>query len=126
MIATRDAYGKTLLELGREDSRVVVLDADLSGSTKTGVFAKEFPERFHNVGIAEGNMIGIAAGLAAGGMVPFASTFAVFAAGRAFEQIRQSVAYPALPVNIVATPSVKTAARTSRSRISPSCARCRT
>jgi len=103
MIATRDAYGKTLLELGREDSRVVVLDADLSGSTKTGVFAKEFPERFYNVGIAEANMVGIAAGLAAGGMIPFASTFAVFAAGRAFEQIRQSVAYPSLPVNIVAT-----------------------
>jgi len=103
MIATRDAYGKTLLELGRENPRVVVLDADLSGSTKTGVFAKEFPERFYNVGIAEANMVGIAAGLAAGGMIPFASTFAVFAAGRAFEQIRQSLAYPGLPVNIVAT-----------------------
>jgi transketolase len=103
MIATRDAYGKTLLELGRENPRIVVLDADLSGSTKTGIFAKEFPERFFNVGIAEANMVGIAAGLAAGGMIPFASTFAVFASGRAFEQIRQSLAYPGLPVNIVAT-----------------------
>ena len=103
MIATRDAYGKVLAELGREDERVVVLDADLSGSTKTGVFAKEFPERFFNVGIAEGNMIGMAAGLAAGGMIPFASTFAVFAAGRAFEQIRQSAAYPKLGVKVVAT-----------------------
>jgi transketolase len=103
MIATRDAYGKTLLELGRENPRVVVLDADLSGSTKTGLFAKEFPERFFNAGIAEANMVGMAAGLAAGGMIPFASTFAVFAAGRAFEQIRQSLAYPKMNVKIVAT-----------------------
>jgi len=103
MIATRDAYGKTLVALGRENDRIVVLDADLSGSTKTGVFAKEFPQRFFNAGIAEANMVGMAAGLAAGGMLPFASTFAVFAAGRAFEQIRQSVAYPGLNVKIVAT-----------------------
>lgn len=103
MIATRDAYGQTLLELGRENARVVVLDADLSGSTKTGVFAKEFPQRFFNAGIAESNMVGMAAGLAAGGMIPFASTFAVFAAGRAFEQIRQSLAYPKLNVKVVAT-----------------------
>lgn len=103
MIATRDAYGKTLLELGRENSKIVVLDADLSGSTKTALFAKEFPERFFNAGIAEANMVGMAAGLAAGGMIPFASTFAVFAAGRAFEQIRQSLAYPHLNVKIVAT-----------------------
>jgi transketolase len=103
MIATRDAYGKTLVELGRENDKIVVLDADLSGSTKTALFGKEFPERFFNVGIAEANMIGIAAGLAAGGMIPFASTFAVFAAGRAFEQIRQSVAYPRLNVKVVAT-----------------------
>ena len=103
MIATRDAYGKTLVELGRENDKIVVLDADLSGSTKTAMFGKEFPERFFNVGIAEANMIGIAAGLAAGGMIPFASTFAVFAAGRAFEQIRQSVAYPRLNVKVVAT-----------------------
>lgn len=103
MIATRDAYGATLVELGRENRRVVVLDADLSGSTKTALFGKEFPERFFNAGIAEANMIGMAAGLAAGGMVPFASTFAVFAAGRAFEQIRQSLAYPKMNVKIVAT-----------------------
>jgi len=103
MIATRDAYGKALLELGRENTRVVALDADLSGSTKTAVFGKEFPERFFNAGIAEANMVGMAAGLAAGGMIPFASTFAVFAAGRAFEQIRQSLAYPKMNVKIVAT-----------------------
>lgn len=103
MIATRDAYGKTLLEIGREDERVVVLDADLSRSTKTSVFAKEFPGRFFNAGIAESNMVGMAAGLAAGGMIPFVSTFAVFAAGRAFEQIRQSLAYPKLNVKVVAT-----------------------
>ncbi|WP_225072448.1 transketolase family protein [Desulfuromonas sp. CSMB_57] len=103
MIATRDAYGQALVELGRSDSRIVALDADLSGSTKTAQFAKEFPDRFFNAGIAEANMVGMAAGLAAGGMIPFASTFAVFAAGRAFEQIRQSVAYPRLNVKIVAT-----------------------
>lgn len=102
-IATRDAYGKALVELGRTDDKIVVLDADLSGSTKAAVFAKEFPERFFNAGIAEANMVGMAAGLAAGGMIPFASTFAVFAAGRAFEQIRQSIAYPRLNVKIVAT-----------------------
>jgi len=102
-IATRDAYGETLLELGRENEKVVVLDADLSGSTKTASFAKEFPERFFNAGIAEANMVGMAAGLAAGGMIPFASTFAMFAAGRAFEQVRQSLAYPKLNVKIVAT-----------------------
>ena len=103
MIATRDAYGKALVELGRQDPRIVVLDADLSGSTKTALFRKEFPERFFNAGIAEGNMVGMAAGLAAGGMIPFASTFAVFASGRAFEQIRQSLAYPRLNAKIVAT-----------------------
>jgi len=102
-IATRDAYGKALVELGHADQRIVVLDADLSGSTKTALFGKEFPERFFNVGIAEANMVTMAAGLAAGGMVPFASTFAVFAAGRAFEQIRNSVAYAKLNVKIVAT-----------------------
>ena len=103
MIATRDAYGQALLELGRENPKVVALDADLSGSTKTSMFAKEFPARFFNVGIAEANMVGMAAGLAAGGMIPFASTFAVFAAGRAFEQIRQSLAYPRMNVKVVAT-----------------------
>jgi transketolase len=102
-IATRDAYGKALLELGRANDKIVVFDADLSGSTKTALFGKEFPERFFNAGIAEANMTGMAAGLAAGGMIPFASTFAVFAAGRAFEQIRQSIAYPRLNVKIVAT-----------------------
>ncbi|PLY06160.1 MAG: transketolase [Desulfuromonas sp.] len=102
-IATRDAYGEALLELGRSNEKIVVLDADLSGSTKTAVFSKEFPERFFNAGIAEANMVGMAAGLAAGGMIPFASTFAMFAAGRAFEQIRQSLAYPKLNVKVVAT-----------------------
>ncbi|MEZ4601589.1 MAG: transketolase family protein [Syntrophotaleaceae bacterium] len=102
-IATRDAYGKTLLELGGENDRIVVLDADLSGSTKTALFAKQYPDRFFNAGIAEANMIGMAAGLAAGGMIPFASTFAVFAAGRGFEQIRQSITYPRLNVKVVAT-----------------------
>ena len=103
MIATRDAYGETLAELGAENSAIVALDADLSGSTKTGVFAKKFPERFFNMGIAEANMVGTAAGLAAVGKVPFVSTFAIFAVGRAWEQVRQSVAYPKANVKIVAT-----------------------
>lgn len=103
MIATRDAYGETLAELGAENKDVVALDADLSGSTKTGVFAKKFPERFFNMGIAEANMVGTAAGLAAVGKIPFLSTFAIFAAGRAWEQIRQSAAYPKANVKIVAT-----------------------
>jgi len=103
MIATRDAYGETLAELGAEDPRIVALDADLSGSTKTGVFAKKFPERFFNMGIAEANMVGTAAGLAAVGKIPFVSTFAIFAVGRAWEQVRQSVAYPKANVKIVAT-----------------------
>jgi transketolase len=103
MIATRDAYGETLAQLGAEDPRIVVLDADLSGSTKTGIFAKKFPERFFNMGIAEANMIGTAAGMAAVGKIPFASTFAIFAVGRAWEQVRQSVAYGKANVKIVAT-----------------------
>lgn len=103
MIATRDAYGETLAELGAENDKIVALDADLSGSTKTGVFAKKFPERFFNIGIAEANMVGTAAGLAATGKIPFLSTFAIFAAGRAWEQIRQSVAYPKANVKVVAT-----------------------
>ena len=103
MIATRDAYGKALVELGHADQRIVALDADLSGSTKTALFGREFPERFFNAGIAEANMVTMAAGLAAGGMIPFASTFAVFATGRAFEQIRNSIAYAKLNVKIVAT-----------------------
>ena len=105
MIATRDAYGEVLVELGAENENVVVLDADLSGSTKTAGFAGKFPERFFNMGIAEANMIGTAAGLAAAGKIPFASTFAIFAVGRAWEQVRQSVAYPKANVKIVATHS---------------------
>ncbi len=102
-VATRDAYGDALVALGKKRNDVVVLDADLSGSTKTGKFAKVFPERFFNVGIAEQDMIGTAAGLAIGGKLPFASTFAVFATGRAWEQVRQSVCYPNLNVKIVAS-----------------------
>lgn len=103
MIATRDAYGEALKELGNINKDVVVLDADLSGSTKTSVFKKSFPERFFNVGIAEQNLIGTAAGLATTGKIPFASTFAMFATGRAFEIIRNSVCYPKLNVKIAAT-----------------------
>lgn len=101
--ATRDAYGQVLVEIGRERPEVVVLDADLSGSTKTALFAREFPDRFFNAGIAEANLIGMAAGLAAAGKTPFASTFAVFATGRVYDQIRVSVAYPNLGVKIAAT-----------------------
>ena len=101
--ATREAYGKALLTLGAGNPDVVVLDADLSKSTKTADFGKQYPERFFNMGIAESNLIGTAAGLAAAGKIPFASTFAIFAVGRAFEQIRNSVAYPKLNVKIAAT-----------------------
>jgi len=104
-IATRQAYGEELVEVGKSHPEVVVLDADLSGSTKTALFAREFPERFFNAGIAEADMIGMAAGLAAAGKRPFASTFAVFATGRVYDQIRVSVAYPELPVVIAATHS---------------------
>ena len=90
-IATRDSYGEALVELGREHPDVVVLDADLAAATKTGVFKKAFPERYFDCGIAEQNMIGVAAGMASMGLVPFASSFAMFAAGRAFEQVRNSV-----------------------------------
>ncbi len=100
---TRDAYGKTLAELGLQDDRIVVLTADLAGSTKTELFAKKYPNRFFNIGVAEANMMGIAAGLAMGGYRPFASTFAVFATGKPWEQIRQVIAYPKIPVRIVAT-----------------------
>lgn len=103
MIATRDAYGEALAELGETNKDVVVLDADLSGSTKTAIFAKKFPERFFNMGVAEQDMMGTAAGLAASGKIPFASTFAIFATGRAWEQVRQSIAYPKLNVKIVAS-----------------------
>jgi len=102
-IATRDAYGKALVALGQSNERIVVLDADLAKSTKTIDFAKAIPERFFDIGIAEQNMIGIAAGLAASGKIPFASSFAMFATGRAFEQIRNSIAYPKLNVKIAAT-----------------------
>ena len=102
-IATRDSYGNALVELGQQHENLVVLDADLAAATKTGVFKKAFPERHINCGIAESNMIGVAAGLAATGKVPFASSFAMFAAGRAFEQVRNSVGYPKLNVKIGAT-----------------------
>ncbi len=102
-IATRDAYGQALVNLGQSDPRLVVLDADLSKSTKTAEFAQKYPERFFNCGIAEQNMMGVAAGLAVCGKVPFVSTFAVFATGRGFEQIRNSIAYPKLGVKIAAT-----------------------
>ena len=102
-IATRESYGNALAELGKEFENLVVLDADLSGATKTGTFKKVFPERHINCGIAEGNMMSVAAGIATTGKVPFASTFAMFAAGRAFEQIRNSIGYPNLNVKIGAT-----------------------
>jgi len=102
-IATRESYGNALTELGAKHENMVVLDADLAGATKTSIFKKAFPERHIDCGIAEGNMMGIAAGLAATGKVPFASTFAMFAAGRAFEQIRNSIGYPKLNVKIGAT-----------------------
>ena len=101
--ATRDAYGKALLELGKTDPKVVVLDADLSSSTRTSWFAKEFPGRFYNVGVAEQNLIGMAAGMALSGKTVFASSFAMFCTGRAWEIIRCSVAYPKLNVKIVST-----------------------
>ena len=103
MMATRDAYGEALKELGKVNEDIVVLDADLSGSTKTAVFKNEYPERFFNVGIAEQSLIGTAAGLATAGKIPFASTFAMFATGRAFEIIRNSICYPKLNVKIAAT-----------------------
>ena len=102
-IATRDSYGNALVELGKEKDNVVVLDADLAAATKTAVFKKEFPERHIDCGIAEANMTGIAAGLSTCGKVPYISTFAMFAAGRAFEQVRNSIGYPHLNVKIGAT-----------------------
>lgn len=104
-VATRDAYGEALLELGKQRKDIVVLDADLSGSTKTGKFAKAFPDRFYNVGISEQDLIGTASGLSLTGKIPFASTFAVFETGRAWEQIRQTVCYSNLNVKLVATHS---------------------
>lgn len=102
-IATRDSYGNALVELGNEVDNLVVLDADLAAATKTGVFKKAFPDKHIDCGIAESNMMGIAAGIASTGKVPFVSTFAMFAAGRAFEQVRNSVGYPHLNVKIGAT-----------------------
>ncbi|MCI5504021.1 MAG: transketolase family protein [Eubacterium sp.] len=102
-IATRASYGEALVELGKEHDDVVVLDADLAAATKTGTFKKAFPDRFFDCGIAESNLMGVAAGIATTGMVPFASTFAMFAAGRAFEQVRNSIGYPHLNVKIGAT-----------------------
>ena len=102
-VATRDSYGNALTELGAEVSDLVVLDADLAGATKTGVFKKAFPDRHFDFGIAEGNMMTAAAGMAAAGLVPFVSSFAMFAAGRAFEQARNSIGYPHLNVKIGAT-----------------------
>ena len=101
--ATRDAYGKALVELGEKNKNVVVLDADLAAATKTGAFKKAFPERFFDTGIAESNMMSLAGGLATTGFTVFASTFAMFAAGRAFEQVRNTIAYPHLNVKIGAT-----------------------
>ncbi len=102
-IATRDSYGKALAELGKEHENLVVLDADLAAATKTGVFKKAYPERFIDCGIAEANMTGVAAGLSTCGKVPFISSFAMFVAGRAFEQVRNSIGYPHLNVKIGAT-----------------------
>ena len=102
-IATRQSYGEALLELGKENEKIVVLDADLSSATKTNMFAKEFPKRFFDLGIAEQDMIGTAAGFATCGKIPYASTFAIFAAGRAYDQIRNSICYPNLNVKICAT-----------------------
>ena len=99
-IATRESYGNALVELGTRNPDVVVLDADLAEATKTGVFKKAFPDRHIDCGIAEGNMVGVAAGLATTGKIPFVSSFAMFAAGRAFEQVRNSVGYPHLNVKI--------------------------
>ena len=102
-IATRESYGNALKELGAENPNVIVLDADLAGATKTGVFKKAFPDRFFDCGIAESNMMAIAAGVATTGKIPFCSTFAMFAAGRAYEQVRNAVGYPHLNVKIGAT-----------------------
>ena len=102
-MATRDGYGKALVELGKDHEDIVVLDADLAGSTKTGMFGKAYPDRHFNCGIAEADMMCVAAGLAASGMTPFASSFAMFASGRAYEQIRNSIGYPQLNVKVCAS-----------------------
>ena len=120
-IATRVSYGNALVELAKEHDDVYVLDADLAAATQTAIFKKEFPERHIDCGIAECNMIGIAAGLAATGKVPFASSFAMFAAGRAFEQVRNSVGYPHLNVKIGATTSDSYSSSTIWWPTSPEC-----
>ena len=102
-VATRDSYGNALKELGASAANLVVLDADLAGATKTSVFQKAYPDRHFDCGIAEANMINVAAGLSTMGLVPFAATFAMFAAGRAYEQVRNTVGYPHLNVKIGAT-----------------------
>lgn len=102
-IATRESYGQTLVELGEKYPEIVVLDADLAAATKTGMFKKAYPDRFFDCGIAEGNMMGVAAGLAACGKIPFVSSFAMFATGRAYEQIRNSIGYPGLNVKVCAS-----------------------
>ena len=102
-VATRDSYGNALAELGKTHENIVVLDADLAGATKSGIFKKAFPERHFNCGIAESNMVGVGAGLSTMGLVPFISTFAMFAAGRAYEQVRNTIGYPHLNVKICAT-----------------------
>jgi len=103
MKSTRQAYGETLAMLGEKNDKIVVLDADLSGATKTAIFKKKFPNRFYNCGIAEGNMMTVASGLASVGLIPFVSSFAMFPAGRAYEHIRNGIAYPKLNVKICAT-----------------------
>lgn len=108
-IATRQSYGEALAKLGEENKDIVVLDADLSKTTKTEIFAKQFPDRFFDVGIAEQNLMGVAAGMASSGFIPYASSFAVFASGRAYDQVRNSIAYPKLNVKICATHSGVTA-----------------
>ena len=125
-IATRQAYGEALIELVEKNDKVVVLDADLANATQTCKVAKAHPEKFYNCGIAEANMVDIAAGMSTMGLIPYCSSFAMFAAGRAYEQIRNSIAYPtsmsksARPMR--ASASARTAAATSASRTSPSCA----
>ena len=100
-IATREAYGNALAELGQVNDKVVVLDADLAGATKTGTFKKAFPHRFFDMGIAEADLVATAAGMSTMGLIPFASTFAMFGAGRAYEQVRNSVAYPHMNVKVI-------------------------
>lgn len=104
-IATRQSYGEALAKIGRDNKEIVVLDADLSGATKTSIFAKEFPNRFFDMGIAEQDMLSTAAGMSTFGKIPYASTFAVFAAGRSYDQIRNSICYPKMNVKICATHS---------------------